>query len=406
MGLGLTMVTAALGGGAQALSVGAQAAVVFERETGQVLFAQNERAKLPMASTTKVMTALLAIEKGDFSDIVVVPAEGSGVEGSSMYLEVGEHITLENLLYGLMLRSGNDAAVTIAIHIGGSVEGFVEMMNQKAKEIGANDTHFANPNGLPNDDHYTTAYDLGLIATYAMRNETFAKIVGTKERTIPWAGHEWDRVMYNSNKMLSRYEGANGIKTGYTKKAGRCLVTGAERGDIQLISVVLNAGDMYGDSAAILDEGFSLVSLQPVLNKGQVLGEVPVAEGIETQSLELVAQDDILLPIKEGQVSEVETVVTEVPDLQAPVEAGQVIGKVELYFQGKCVGSQELVAQQSVTRITYGYFVEKVIQEWLAGLVKAGQRGADGVPSVNAQKDVGKYAVAKIFGASGGSLAS
>jgi D-alanyl-D-alanine carboxypeptidase (penicillin-binding protein 5/6) len=200
----------------KALGVSAQSAILIEASTGRVLLEQNAYERMPMASTTKLMTAILALEKCDTEETVVVSENASGIEGSSIWLSAGEHMSLSDMLFGLMLSSGNDAAIAVAEHVAGSVTDFVAMMNAKAAEIGAYDTHFANPNGLHADDHYTTAFDLSLICAYAMRNPYFCEIVKTQYKTIPWEGHEWDRVVKNKNKLLWNYEGGNGIKTGYT----------------------------------------------------------------------------------------------------------------------------------------------------------------------------------------------
>lgn len=342
----------------------ANAAVLMEVETGQILYAKNENEKLPMASTTKVMTALLAIENGDLNEIIVVPKEGSGVEGSSMYLEVGEHISLENLLYGLMMWSGNDAAVTIALHIGGSIENFAQMMNQKAKEIGATNTNFVNPNGLPDDNHYTTASDLAKIAVYAMKNETFRSIVSTEKKVMAWEGHEWDRSLNNKNKMLYQYEGANGVKTGYTKAAGRCLVSAANRDDIQLVAVVLNCQDMYVQSGNLLDYGFEVLEKVSVVKAGDKLGEIPVMNGIEANLLEITAQNDIVYPIQEQDKGNLRTNVVLEEKLTAPIQKGQAVGNLEVYLNDQLLQTQELQASADINPITYGYFIEKVLRDW------------------------------------------
>lgn len=184
-----------------------------------MLYEKNADVQLAMASTTKIMTALVVLENCSLDEVVTVAKEAQGVEGSSIYLSAGEKLTVEQLLLGLMMHSGNDAAVALAIHCGGSVDAFVEMMNQKAADIGADRTNFVNPNGLPAEGHYTTARDLALIAATALKNDDFARIVSTQKAVIPWDGKEWDRVLVNKNKMLSMYDGANGVKTGYTKAA-------------------------------------------------------------------------------------------------------------------------------------------------------------------------------------------
>lgn len=230
-----------------AASADASAEIAMELTTGKVLREGNADAKLPMASTTKIMTALIIVEDCNLDEILTVSKEAAGVEGSSIYLKAGEEIDVRDLVYGLMLRSGNDSAAALAIHHSGSIEKFVEVMNARAKQIGAKNTNFKNPSGLPDNEHYTTARDLCEIARYAMQNETFKEIVSTKNYKGKY------KSFANKNKMLYRFEGANGVKTGYTVKAGRCLVSSAERDGMDVICVVLNCYDMYERSSAILD---------------------------------------------------------------------------------------------------------------------------------------------------------
>lgn len=346
-------------------NIAAKAAVLIDVGSGQVIYEKNADDRLPMASTTKVMTALVALENGNLSDIVVVPPQASGVEGSSMYLEPGENITLENLLYGLMLWSGNDAAVAIALHIGSTIEGFAQMMNARAKEIGATNTNFTNPNGLPAAEHYTTARDLGLIAAHAMRNPVFRTIVATKQRTIGWEGHEYDRSLTNHNKMLHRYEGANGIKTGFTKSAGRCLVTGALRDGVQLVSVVLNCSDMYGESARMLDYGFASLEQVTALTAGQEMGVVPVQNGIEAESITLRAQRDVTATIRKGQSDSIRTEIDLPEAVEAPVTKGQKIGSIRVYIGDVLIDEQDLCAEIDISPITYGYYLDKALRDWL-----------------------------------------
>ncbi|MDE7082744.1 MAG: D-alanyl-D-alanine carboxypeptidase [Clostridia bacterium] len=236
----------------------AAAEIAMELSTETVLRDGNADARLPMASTTKIMTALIIVEDCNLDEVITVPDKAVGVEGSSIYLKKGEQIDIRDLLYGLMLRSGNDSATALAIHHSGSVEKFVEVMNNRAKKIGVESTNFANPSGLPDDSHYTTARDLCKIACYAMRNETFRQVVSTKTHKGNF------RTYANKNKMLYTYEGANGVKTGYTLKAGRCLVSSAERNGMDVVTVVLNCPDMYERSKAIFDyafENFKLLNL-------------------------------------------------------------------------------------------------------------------------------------------------
>ncbi|NLM97262.1 MAG: D-alanyl-D-alanine carboxypeptidase, partial [Halanaerobiaceae bacterium] len=220
-------------------AVSAKCAVVLDMETGQVLYNKNMSIKAFPASLTKILTTIIALEEGDINDIVKVSRRAAYQEGSSIYLQEGEEIKLEDLLYGVMLSSGNDASVAVAEHISGSIDEFALLMNEKAKEIGALNSNFKNPNGLPDPDHYSTAYDLAVIMRYAMKNKIFRTISGTKNRTISWAGNDWGRGLRNHNKLLWLYDDITGGKTGFTKAAGRCLAASAERNGREVIAVVL-----------------------------------------------------------------------------------------------------------------------------------------------------------------------
>jgi serine-type D-Ala-D-Ala carboxypeptidase (penicillin-binding protein 5/6) len=250
-------------------SVLAKAAAVIDVETGRILYEKNGNEKMRVASLTKIMTAIVAIEEGKLNDVVEVPAHAVGTEGSSIYLRQGEKLTLEQLLYGLMLRSGNDAAVTIADHVGGSVPGFVQLMNEKAEYLGLSNTHFANPHGLDQQGHYSTADDLAKLTAYSLHNEMFRKIVGTRTKTIPQEGQNWDRKLINKNKMLVFYSGADGVKTGYTKLAKRCLVSSATREGRQIAVVTLNDPNDWQDHAALLDYGLKHFNRVQLVSKGE-----------------------------------------------------------------------------------------------------------------------------------------
>lgn len=254
------------------VQVSAQAAVLLDAESGRVLYEKNGHEPLRIASITKIMTAIVAIELGNLDDVVTVSPNASGVEGSSIYLLPGEKIRLEDLLYGLMLRSGNDAAVAIAEHIGGSVEGFVFLMNQKARELGMDHTVFSNPHGLDtHEEHYSTAYDMALLGAYAMKNETFVEIVATKRKTVPMPGNAWDRVWYNKNRLLTMYPYADGIKTGYTKRAGRTLVSSSNKDGHRLIAVTLNAPNDWQDHIALYEYGYSRYRQATLAQAGETL---------------------------------------------------------------------------------------------------------------------------------------
>lgn len=236
-------------------SANAQAEIAMELSTGAVLTENNAQARLPMASTTKILTAIIIIEDCNLDEEITVPDEAVGVEGSSIYLQRDEKIDIRDLLYGLMLRSGNDSAATLAIHHSGSIEKFAAEMNKRAEKIGAKNSHFKNPSGLPDDEHYTTAYDLCTIACYAMKNETFREIVSTPNYTGKY------KNFVNKNKILYKYKNANGIKTGYTLKAGRCLVSSAEKNGMDIVCVVLNCPEMYERSIDIFESCFKKFKL-------------------------------------------------------------------------------------------------------------------------------------------------
>lgn len=252
------MISFPVAGSAVKASADGVAEIAMELESGTILHSKNAEARLPMASTTKIMTALIVAEDCDLSEVITVPDEAVNVEGSSIYLKKGESISVKDLLYGLMLRSGNDAACALAIHHSGSVEKFVEKMNGKAKELGADDTHFKNPSGLPDEEHYTTAKDLCNIARAAMGNKVFKEVVSTKNYNGDF------RQFLNKNKLLSSLNGANGVKTGYTQRAGRCLVSSAARENMNVICVVLNCYDMYERSADIINACFEKYSLETI----------------------------------------------------------------------------------------------------------------------------------------------
>lgn len=283
-------------------SADASAEIAMELTTGTVLSESNADAKLPMASTTKIMTAIIIVEDCDLNEVLTVPKEAAGVEGSSIYLKAGEEIDVRDLLYGLMLRSGNDSAAALAIHHSGSIEKFVEIMNSRAKQIGAESTNFKNPSGLPDSEHYTTARDLCKIACYAMQNETFKEIVSTKSHNGKY------KSFVNKNKMLYKFEGANGVKTGYTVKAGRCLVSSAERDGMDVVCVVLNCYDMYERSAAILDgclNGYKLVKIDEnnVFMSDRVLCKLKNSVNLVVKTDEKLAYK-VISKVKSGTIRE------------------------------------------------------------------------------------------------------
>jgi len=345
-------------------NVSAKAYALVEASTQRVLLSVNGEEKLPMASTTKIMTCILAIENGNFDAIVDVDDQAIGVDGSSIYLQKGETLSLRELVYGLMLASGNDAAVAIAIYIAGSVEKFADMMNEKAVEIGAKNTHFVTPNGLPNNDHYTTAIDLALISSYAMQNDTFQRIVSTPSMDFPADDDSPARYLRSKNKILYEYDGGNGIKTGYTDAAGKCLSAAAYKEDMQLIAVVLNDYNMFVDCKTLLDYGFENYDMLTVASAGEELGEVQVQNGIE-KSVKTMLEKEITLPLSAEEYTMIEKKINLLGNVQAPVYAGMVLGRLELWLDGTLYGTADILAVTGIEENTYLYNLFTVIGDWL-----------------------------------------
>lgn len=342
--------------------ISATSAVVMEAGSGRVIYAKNPEAKMPMASTTKIMTALVAIERGNLDDIVTVSDNAFGEPGSSIFLGRGEKVILRDLLYGLMLQSGNDAAVAIAEHIGGSVEGFAALMNEKAAEIGAKNTHFMNPHGLHDPQHYTTAYDLALITSYAMHNPVFAQIVSTKYMRIPWEGREYNRVLKNKNKILWQYEGGNGVKTGYTDDAGKCLVSAAKRNGMQLVCVVLKCPGMFPDSMSLLDYCFANYQLKQIVEENKYLGFVSVKNGLKN-GFHVYADKPFEYPLAANETVDLKVELP--PTINAPVLQGKTVGKMQVWLGNNLIYSTDIYAAEDILENSLGYHLLQLLREWI-----------------------------------------
>jgi len=343
----------------------ARAAVIMDVNSGRILYSKNMDEKLAMASTTKIMTTLVAVESGKLKEMVTVSRRASITEGSSIYLKQGERHTVNDLLYAIMLRSGNDAAVAVAEHIGGSIEGFAALMNKKAAEIGAVNTHFDNPHGLDSATHYTTARDLALITAYALKNPVFAEIVSSKKKTIEGPPNEsWDRNMVNKNKMLWQFEGGNGVKTGYTKKAGRCLVSSASRNGMQLVCVVLNCGPMWDDSSALLEYGFGNYSNEMVVNKDNIFKVVEVRNGKE-KFVAVKPKQDYYIALKAGEKESIKLQAKDMLTAQAPLGKGDGAGKLEVYLDDKLLSTLELEYTESVESSSPFYYLKRIMKGYL-----------------------------------------
>ncbi len=344
--------------------ISAGSAIVIDSASGRVLFEKNAEEKRGMASTTKIMTALLSIERLDTKSVVTVSPFAAGTEGSSIWLSPGEHMTVSDLLYGLMLSSGNDAATALAEFTSGSVESFTVLMNEKAREIGAYNTHFANPHGLPADEHYTTAHDLALIASKAMKNDLFREIVSTKQKTISWEGSEWNRSLKNHNKLLTMYEYANGIKTGFTKKDGRCLVSSAEKDGLQLIGVTLSAPDDWNDHINLMNWCFDEYKPFVVCEKGKSAGRLNT-EKTNVSSVGAEYGANFVMAAKTGEEEKIQEKVSFSP--LYPIKKGDKIGRADIYYEGQIAGSIDLISTDNADiKPSFG----DIMLNLLKGLVK------------------------------------
>ena len=321
---------------AEAPAVSAASAVLMDADSGRILYAKDENTPRAIASTTKLMTALVAAEYlDDLRQEVIIRKEWTGIEGTSLYLRPGEKLTAETLLYGLLLQSGNDAAVALAGYCAGDAETFVGWMNRRAQDLGMTNTHFTDPNGLGGDDHYASALDMAKLGAACLENPTVAKIAAT--RTI----HIGGRSFTNHNKLLWQVPDCTGLKTGYTRQAGRTLVSSAERNGQRLVCVTLNDGDDWRDHAALLDYGFSRFPTQTLVTAGQTFRRVPVT-GSLLHGLPVAAREALSWPLKEGD--RVRLAVSGVPEsVSAPVQAGTVAGSLRLLVNGRMAAETYLV---------------------------------------------------------------
>ena len=329
-----------------ALDVSAKSAILIEAKTGKVLFAKNEHAKMSMASTTKIMTALLALEYGDFNTEIIATKEMVTVEGTALGLRVGDKITLEGLVYGMMLSSGNDAANAAALTVDETTEDFAKMMNKRARSIGAKETNFVTPSGLDAEQHYSTAYDMALIAATAMENPKFKEIASSKTAKIKFGNPPKDINISNHNRLLKEYNGCIGIKTGFTKKSGRCLVSAVERDGIRLIAVTLNAPNDWNDHKSMFDYGFSLVQNHRLYADLSIIN-IPVV-GTEKTFLNVVCQDSFDVPLLKDQSSKVTTNIYIDRFLYAPIKAGEPVGYIEYLLDGKVIEKTNILAATTI----------------------------------------------------------
>lgn len=323
-------------------NINARAAIIYDRITGEIIWGKKEKEKRPMASTTKIMTAIIVIENCNLQETIEVSKKAGGTGGSRLGLKAGDKITIQDLLYGLMLRSGNDAAVALAECVGGSLEGFAEKMNQKARELHLESTHFVTPHGLDEQEHYTTAFELAKLTDYALKNEVFAQIVGTKNATITINGYP--KTLANTNELLGYLDGVYGVKTGFTNGANRCLVTAIKREGMDIITVVLGADTKKfrtTDSIKLINyayQNYEVISIENKLKeefqkwKEEVKEKIIINKGkkIDVEiELEKLNNPQIVIPKKEEEDIHIE--IEQINYLEAPVIEGKIIGCLKVY---------------------------------------------------------------------------
>ena len=304
---------------------------VMEQDSKRVLYQKDMDTMRPNASTTKVVTAITVIQNcSNLDEVITVHDKSIGVEGTSIYLRKGEQLSVRDLLYGLMLRSGNDSAVALAYHVGGTEEQFVDMMNQLCASIGTKNTHFANPHGLDETDHYTTAYDLALVTAYALNNPIFAEIVSTKHHTIPATNISDTRYLSNKNRLLNSLDGCVGVKTGFTSRAGRCLVSAIKRNNITLVCVVLNCGPMFEESVALLNKAYNEYDFSPIVVKNEPIYNEYYIDS-KRGELCLYADETYTYPVRDGEKDKLK-VVYSLYELKNNVKEGEEVGEISVFF--------------------------------------------------------------------------
>ena len=343
----------------------AKSAVLIEAQTGTVIYAKNEKAKLPMASTTKIMTTLITLESGDLDEEFIIDSRALLTEGSSMYLREGDVVSKRELCYGMMLPSGNDAANAAALKVAGEYMTFAEKMNRRAYSIGMLSSNFVTPSGLHDDAHYSTAYDMALLAREAMKNDDFRIICGTQYMKLSDERWECDKYLTNSNKLLSRYEGCTGIKTGFTDEAGRCLVSSAVRNGVELIAVTLNAPDDWNDHIKMMDYGFKVTSSEKY-EDCTIEFDVPVVGGTG-DSIRCILSEHPEITAVNGKIPQITEKIV-IPAFEyAPIMKGDVIGYAEYYSDNDILCSVNIIADEScsyndktVEKSLYRFIIEKL----------------------------------------------
>lgn len=357
-------------------TVNSRAAIVYDRNSGQILFGKNENEKRKMASTTKIMTAIIVIENSNLDDIVTISSKAAGTGGSRLGLHTNDKISVRNLLYGLMLCSGNDAAVALAEHVGGTIDGFADLMNQKCSDLGLTSTHFVTPHGLDNEEHYTTAYELAIITNYALQNDVFRKLVGTKNYTVTI--NSSSKSLSNTNELLGNLNGVYGVKTGFTNGANRCLVTAVKRNNLDIICIVLGADtkkDRTKDSIELIEYVFN--NFEPVNIKQKIteefdnwklcnLSSFRIEKGI-SNNIELVLEDLSydFLPINKNYIDSISIYIYCDNTLEAPITYNSVIGYLTVSINNQTVIHLDIKIANSIDKKTYFDFYNEIFSTYI-----------------------------------------
>ena len=356
--------------------INARAAVIYDRKSKKIIWGKKENERRPMASTTKIMTAIVVLEHANLNDTVTVSKKSGGTGGSRLGLKAGDKITVENLLYGLLLVSGNDAAVALAEYVGGSVEGFAKMMNEKAEELGLKDTHFVTPHGLDMQEHYTTALELAKMADYALNIKKFAQIVNTKNITISINGRS--KNLKNTNELLGNLYGVNGVKTGFTNGANRCLVTSVNRDGMNIITVVLGADtkkDRTNDSVKLIEfayQNYEIYNTKDIINEKyeewKKINEnrIKVINGKKnTVSTKLEELDNYFVPIKKVDEQKINVKIFNVDEINAPVQKDDYIGKLCVYVDDNKVLELTISVNKGIDKLEFfDYFKNFLINNF------------------------------------------
>lgn len=343
--------------------------ILIERETGRILYGDKPFEKRAMASTTKIMTTIVALENGKLDDLVSVSSKAAAQPKVKLYIKKGEKYKLQDLLYALMLQSSNDVAVAIAEHIGGSVEEFCDLMTAKAKELGAYNTSYKTPNGLDADGHFSTAYDLSLVTRYALENEKFVSIINTPAWQISKAnGNSRDISLNNKNNFLSSYSGAYGVKTGFTSQAGYCFVGAAKQGGMDLIAVVLGSGWYpyrkwkWMDTSKLMNYGFKNFKFEDILLEDTSYKELPVERGM-AEMVSTYIDGALRLPLSKNDQIEIKHKIFDV--MEAPVEKGTALGVTKIYINDELYNSYFIRANDDVMRQDFWYHLNKLMEKWM-----------------------------------------